>query len=58
MMYSQNCQISCFVLTDIFLNYHSLSGLDSMWDVMELLNDMLQAVDPGNHEVCAVNFLP
>jgi hypothetical protein len=29
-----------------------------MWDVMELLNDMLQAVDPGNHEVCAVNFLP
>ncbi|KAH8505912.1 hypothetical protein Peur_044796 [Populus x canadensis] len=28
----------------------SLSGLDSMWDVMELLNDMLQAVDPGNHE--------
>uniref|UniRef100_A0A3N7F867 VHS domain-containing protein n=1 Tax=Populus trichocarpa TaxID=3694 RepID=A0A3N7F867_POPTR len=28
----------------------SLSGLDSMWDVMELLNDMLQAVNPGNHE--------
>uniref|UniRef100_A0A6M2EXR9 VHS domain-containing protein n=1 Tax=Populus davidiana TaxID=266767 RepID=A0A6M2EXR9_9ROSI len=28
----------------------SLSGLDSMWDVMELLNDMLQAVNPGNLE--------
>ncbi|XP_011019039.1 PREDICTED: target of Myb protein 1-like [Populus euphratica] len=28
----------------------SLSGLDSMWDVMELLNDMLQAVNPGNCE--------
>ena len=56
LVYSQNSQISYFVFTDIFLNYHSLSSLDSMRDVMELLSDMLQAVNPRDREVCAVSF--
>lgn len=34
----------------------SLSSLDSMRNVMELLNDMLQAVTPGDSLVCTMMF--
>lgn len=34
----------------------SLSSLDSMRNVMELLNDMLQAMTPGDSLVCATMF--
>lgn len=34
----------------------SLSSLDSMRNVMELLNDMLQAVNPGDSLVCSIMF--
>ena len=34
----------------------SLSSLDSMRNVMELLNDMLQAMTPGDSLVCTMMF--
>lgn len=42
----------CYVPLLIFHNYISLSSMDSMWNVMELLSDMLQAVNPSDREVC------
>lgn len=35
----------------------SLSSLDAMRNVMDLLNDMLQAVTPGDSLVCSMMFI-
>lgn len=37
----------------ISLSCLSLSGLDSMQNVIELLKDMLQAINPDDRKVCA-----
>ena len=55
LVYSPNLTLC---IADIFLIYHSLTSLDSMRDVIELLSDMLQAVNPRDREVCAASFLP
>lgn len=60
---------SCFILLVLILgcgltsllvhchNYVSLSNMESMRNVMELLGDMLQAVNPNDRAVCEMVFL-
>lgn len=48
----KDCYVPLLIFRLIFHNYISLSSMDSMWNVMELLSDMLQAVNPSDREVC------
>lgn len=46
--------MSCFVVWYSLVYTFSLASMDAMQEVMQLLDDMLQAVDPRDRQVCAM----